>query len=183
MPIPSEVILPPAAFWAAQGSMNFWGVVAAGGAGSYFGSAISYWVARWAGSKLIPRYGRYVGLSERNMVWATSVVQHFGAMGVFVARLLPVIRHLISLPAGLFKMNFALFSFVTATGATLWCWVLALWGERVLGAHPELLESPEEMVRVIRAELFWFVAAVAAFFALYIGVRYYREKSTSRQGQ
>src|SRR3954463_541687 len=59
IPVPSEIVMPPAAFWAAQGRMDFWGVVAAGTAGSYFGSAISYWVAQWLGLPLINRYGKF----------------------------------------------------------------------------------------------------------------------------
>lgn len=70
LPVPSEVVLPPAAYWASQGRMDFWGVVLAGTAGSWFGSAVSYWLARWIGRPLILRYGKYLLISERKMLLA-----------------------------------------------------------------------------------------------------------------
>ena len=176
IPVPSELVMPPAAFWAAQGRMDFAGVIVAGTLGSYFGSAVSYWVAQWLGLPLVKKYGKYVLFPESKITMAESWVKDFGVVGVFVARLLPVVRHLISIPAGIFKMPFLKFSIVTTVGAGIWCSVLAWFGREVIGSHPELLDSPEAMVKVIKAQLHWFVAAVLVFGILYSAVVVYKNK-------
>lgn len=181
VPIPSEIIMPPAAFWAAQGQMNFWGVVAAGTFGSYLGSAISYWVLRWIGPALLYRFGKYILLPQKKIKFAESWVQKHGAPGIFLARLLPVIRHLISMPAGLFKMNFKTFSLVTISGAGLWCYILSYWGQKVIGKHPELIQSPEAMSKVIRDEMLSFVIAIVGITILYLFVVWSKQKSIKNQ--
>lgn len=177
VPVPSEVVMPPAAFWAAQGRMNFWGVVLAGTLGSYFGSAVSYFVAQWVGRPFIRRYGKFVLLSEEKLDLAQVWVNRYGVAGIFLARLLPVIRHLISIPAGLCRMNFAKFSVVTLVGAGLWCLILSWFGQVVLGDHPELLNSPEDMVHFIKDQMFWFVVAILVLGALYAVVLRVKKRS------
>lgn len=166
-PVPSEVVMPPAAFWAVQGKMSFWGVVLAGTAGSWFGSAVTYFVARFAGWPLLQRYGKYVLMPPEKIALATGWVERFGAGGVLIARFLPVVRHLISIPAGVLKMPFGLFSLVTTVGAGAWCAILAWFGAAVIGDRPELLQSPEQMIAVVKAKLLWFVVAVLGFAVLY----------------
>jgi membrane protein DedA with SNARE-associated domain len=180
IPVPSEVVMPPAAYWAAQGKMNFWGVVLAGTLGSYLGSAVSYFGAQWVGLPLIHRYGKYFLLPPDKVKMAERWVKEFGVAGIFVARLLPVVRHLISMPAGVFKMPFGAFSAVTLVGAGLWCTILSWWGQRVLGQYPDLIHNPAEMSRVVRQELIWFVAAVALLGALYAGVLYFKRSSAQK---
>src|SRR3989442_7450381 len=109
-PVPSEVVIPPAAYWAAQGKMNFWLVILAGTFGSWLGSAITYWVSRWVGRAVITRWGRYFFISESKLERAERWVHRYEAGGIFFARLLPVVRHLISIPAGIIGMNFKTFS-------------------------------------------------------------------------
>ncbi|MBC7692687.1 MAG: DedA family protein [Methylotenera sp.] len=167
LPVPSEVVMPPAAYWAAQGQMNFWGVVLAGTAGSYFGSVVSYFGAQALGLPLVKRYGKYFLLTEDKILMAEKWVVRYGIGGVFVARLLPVVRHLISIPAGVFRMRFASFSGVTIAGAFIWCVVLSWFGQKVIGGHPELLNSPEEMVMVIKSQLKWFIGGVVLLGVLY----------------
>ncbi|HNJ04843.1 MAG TPA: DedA family protein, partial [Leptospiraceae bacterium] len=167
VPIPSEVVMPPAAFWAAQGKMNFWFVVLAGTVGSYLGSVISYFVARSIGSPLLYRFGKFIFLPPEKLKLAEAWFNTYGAAGIFFARLLPVIRHLISIPAGVFKMNFAAFSTWTIVGAGLWCIVLSWYGGQVLGESPQLLESPIEMVEVLKAKMYWIIAGVAGIAILY----------------
>jgi len=106
VPIPAEVVIPPAAFWAAQGRFNVYGIVLAATAGSWAGSAASYWIALKLGRPLVERYGKYVLMSKSKIEAADHWVDAYGAGGIFVARLLPGIRHVISIPAGLFEMNF-----------------------------------------------------------------------------
>jgi membrane protein DedA with SNARE-associated domain len=167
IPVPSEIVVPPAAFWAAQGRMTFAGVVLAGTAGSYLGSALSYWGARWLGLPLLKRYGRYARVTQSHLELGERWVKDYGIAGVLVARLLPVVRHLISMPAGLFRMPFARFSIVTILGAGFWCFTLAWFGREVIGDQPGLLSSPDAMIAVIKARLQWFVLAVVVLGGLY----------------
>src|SRR5688572_16369053 len=166
LPVPSEVVMPPAAYWATQGKMNFWLVVLAGTAGSWFGSAISYWVALWLGRPLVMRYGKYFLMSPGKVALAEAWAQDNGLKGVFVARLLPVVRHLISIPAGILRLRFLPFSIVTTLGAGIWCLVLAWWGAAVPGDQPRLIEDPDVMVKVMKGKLYWFVGAVLVFAVL-----------------
>ena len=168
VPVPSEVVMPPAAFWAAQGRMSLAGVILAGTAGSWFGSAVSYWVSRAVGLPVLQRFGKYVLIGPDKIAVGEKWVLQYGAGGIFAARLLPVVRHLISIPAGILRMPFGKFSAVTTAGAGLWCAVLSWFGMKVLGDQPQLLDSPEQMVAVIKAKLGWFVAAVAGLAIAYV---------------
>ncbi|MFZ9596292.1 MAG: DedA family protein [Bdellovibrionia bacterium] len=171
IPVPSEIVMPPAAFWAAQGRMSFAGVILAGTAGSYFGSLVSYWGARWMGEPLIRRYGKYVLLPPEKMALAEDWVLRFGASGVLVARLLPVVRHLVSIPAGVLKMPLGRFTGATLFGATLWCTVLSWLGQQIIGDHPELLQSPEALVHVIKQKMIWIVLGVLLFGASLVALQ------------
>ena len=139
VPIPSEVIIPPAAYLAhTQGEFSFLGVVLAGTAGSWVGAALMYWGARLLGHPLIVRWGRYVGLGAAKLELAERWCTHYGSPGVFLSRLLPVIRHLIGIPTGILRMDFRWYALATLLGSLLWCSVLASLGSAV-GQHPELL--------------------------------------------
>lgn len=168
IPVPSEVVMPPAAYWAAQGHMSFWGVVLAGTAGSWFGSAVSYWVSLWIGRPLVMRYGKYLLMPPKKIELAEGWAQRNGLKGVFVARLLPVVRHLISIPAGILRMKFLPFSIVTTVGAGIWCYILAWWGMKVLGDEPKLIEDPDAMVTVIKDKMLWFVGAIVVLAILFV---------------
>ena len=181
VPVPSEVVMPPAAFWASQGKLNFWAVIAAGTFGSWVGSAISYWVSRWAGLPFLQRFGRYVLIGPDKLDLAQGWVSRYGAVGIFFARLLPVVRHLISIPAGILRMPFGTFSLYTIAGAGLWCAVLAWFGAKVLGDQPRLLESPEAMVSAIKAKLIWFVGGALAFALLYVAMVWFRGRRRPSQ--
>jgi len=139
VPIPSEVIIPPAAYLAhTQGEFSFFGVVLAGTAGSWIGASLMYWAARLLGHPAIVRFGRYVGLSQAKLEMAEHWCTRYGPPGVFFSRLLPVIRHLIGIPTGILRMDFRRYSLATLLGSLLWCTVLA-WLGREVGEHPELL--------------------------------------------
>jgi membrane protein DedA with SNARE-associated domain len=139
VPIPSEVIIPPAAYLAhTQGEFSFLGVVLAGTAGSWTGASLMYWAARLLGHPVIVRFGRYVGLRQAKLDMAERWCTRYGPPGVFFSRLLPVIRHLIGIPTGILRMDFRRYSLATLLGSLLWCSVLAWLGMEV-GQHPELL--------------------------------------------
>jgi len=166
-PVPSELVVPPAAYWASQGEMNFWGVIAAATAGSWLGSAITYGVARAAGRPLLVRFGKYFLVSEQKLLRAERWLERYEAGGIFFARLLPVIRHLISIPAGIVRMRFGIFSLMTLTGSFIWCTILAYYGREVIGAHPALMDNPEELLHLMKKQCWWLVAFVAIICALY----------------
>jgi membrane protein DedA with SNARE-associated domain len=139
VPIPSEVILPPAAYLAqTQGEFSFAGVVLAGTAGSWLGASVMYWAARLLGHPVIVRFGPYVGLGRAKLELAERWCTHYGPPGVFLSRLLPVIRHLIGIPTGILCMDFRRYALATLLGSLIWCLVLAWLGLSV-GRHPELL--------------------------------------------
>jgi len=139
VPIPSEVIIPPAAYLAhTQGEFSFLGVVLAGTAGSWIGASLMYWAGRLLGHPVIVRFGRYVGLRQAKLDLAERWCTRYGPPGVFFSRLLPVIRHLIGIPTGILRMDFRRYSLATLLGSLLWCSVLAWLGSAV-GQHPELL--------------------------------------------
>jgi membrane protein DedA with SNARE-associated domain len=167
-PVPSEVVIPPAAFLAAQGKLSFTGVVLAGTFGSYLGAAITYWVSRLIGRPLIARYGRYVLISAKKLEDAEHWLARYETGGVFFARLLPVVRHLISIPAGIVRMNFWIFSAVTVVGSGIWCWILAYLGAKAYQAQPDLLSNPEAMVHFIKAQSHWILLFVVGLAGLYI---------------
>ena len=171
VPIPAEIVIPPAAYWAAQGRFNVYAIVIAATVGSWTGSAVSYWIAWKLGRPLVERYGRYVLLSPKKIEGADHWFDAYGAGGIFVARLLPGIRHLISIPAGLFKMNFRVFSLMTILGAGLFNGALAWFGIKVLGDQPGLMKDPAALIAVLKTKshyLIGFAVVIAALYALMV---------------
>jgi membrane protein DedA with SNARE-associated domain len=170
LPLPSEVVIPPAAYWAAQGRYNFWGVILAGTVGSYLGAAVMYWVSRWIGRPLLIRYGKYFFIPESKLLRAERWLARYEAGGIFFARLLPVVRHLIGIPAGIVRVDFKTYSLMTITGSAVWCTVLAWFGSAVIGDRPELLNDPQQMIQVLSERFHWFVGLILLLAVLYIVV-------------
>ncbi len=161
-PVPSELVIPFAAHHAhVTGHFSLVGVVLAGTVGSYLGATIMYWVSRWAGRPLVLRYGRYVLVSEEKIHAAERWARRFGALGVFMARLLPVVRHLIGIPMGIVKMDFKLYSIFTLLGSGLWCSVLA-WLGVVVGSDPKFLKGDVHQITL------WLVGILTV-----LGLMYY----------
>jgi membrane protein DedA with SNARE-associated domain len=167
-PVPSEIVIPPAAFLAAEGHLSFTGVIVAGTFGSYLGAAITYWVSLVVGRPVVQRFGKYFFIPPEKLERAEIWLQRYEAGGVFFARLLPVIRHLISIPAGIVRMNFWVFSAVTIVGSALWCTVLAYLGDKAYRAQPDLIANPDGFVHFIKAQSFWIVLFVAVLAILYL---------------
>ncbi len=125
-PLPSEIVIPPAAYWAHTNEipLSMAGIIIAGTIGSWLGATAMYWASRWAGRPLVMRYGRLVMISPTKVEGAERWAAHYGAMGIFISRLLPVVRHLIGIPAGIVRMNYKSFSLYTLLGSAIWCAVL-----------------------------------------------------------
>ncbi|MEO8354068.1 MAG: DedA family protein [Chthoniobacteraceae bacterium] len=171
-PVPSEVVIPPAAIMAASGgNMTLPGVIIAGTFGSWLGSAITYWVALSVGRPVVMRWGKYFFMPEEKLLRAERFMRRYESGGIFFARLLPVIRHLISSPAGIIRMGFLKFSILTTVGAAIWCTVLAWVGGRVGdnmkrdGVDP--LTHPEQLVHAVKSESLLIVATVVLVCVLY----------------
>jgi membrane protein DedA with SNARE-associated domain len=168
LPVPAEVVVPPAAFLAAQGRLSLVGVILASTLGAYLGAALMYWLSLWLGRPLVVRFGRFILFPPKKLEEAEHWLARYEAGGVFFARLLPGVRHLISIPAGIVRMNFAVFSVWTIIGSAISCSILAYLGVRAQHFAPDLLKDPEALVQFVRGQSKWLLLLVLAFAALYI---------------
>ena len=169
IPVPSEIVVPPAAIVATypDADMSFWGVVLAGTVGSYLGSCVMYFMALLLGRPFMYRFGKYFLMPPHKIEKAEVFMNKYSTAGIFFARFLPVVRHLISIPAGLVKMNFTMFSIATITGSAIWCWVLAWFGDKVGSEHPDIMNSPEDLIHAVKDESHLVVLAIVMVAALY----------------
>lgn len=177
VPIPSEIIMPPAAYWAEQGRFSLWGVILAGGLGSTFGSSLCYVFTYTVGRAFVLRYGRYFLLPPERLELAERWLNQYALGGVFFARLLPVVRHLIGFPAGLIRTPFLPFAAVTFVGSTLWCAILGYFGAKTIGRRPDLLEDPAALSHVLKENLLWFVLLVVGLFAGWLFVQWFGRRA------
>ena len=142
LPVPSELVMPPAGYWAAKGEMSFPVVLVCGVLGSVIGALVNYYGAQLIGRPLIQRYGKYVLLSEKNLLRSEQFFARHGEISTLIGRLFPVIRHLVSIPAGLHRMPLSKFILYTAAGAAVWCAILT-WIGYFLGQHEAALQTQE----------------------------------------
>ncbi len=140
LPLPSELVMPPAGYLAAQGRMDPVLAVLAGTLGSIGGALFNYWFAVTVGEPFLRRYGKYVLVREHHLDRTEAFFARHGEISTFVGRLLPVARHLISIPAGMARMHLRRFVAFTALGAGLWCAVLVYIGW-FLGRHEAVLRE------------------------------------------
>ena len=138
IPIPSELVMPPAGYLAQQGEMNMLVAILCGTVGSLVGAYANYFAAHYLGRPLILKYGKYVWITEEKFAKVETFFHKHGEISTFIGRLLPVIRHLISLPAGLAGMNHWKFITYTLLGAGIWCTVLT-WIGYFIGQNQELI--------------------------------------------
>jgi membrane protein DedA with SNARE-associated domain len=126
VPLPSELIIPPAVFLVMthHSSMTPSGIALAAAVGSWVGASVMYWAARIGGRPLIAKYGMYVLVTPEKVEAAERWSERFGSFGIFLSRMLPVVRHLIGIPAGIIRMHYWRFSLYTFLGSLFWCSVL-----------------------------------------------------------
>lgn len=160
VPLPSEVIIPPAALLVESGRFSMCGITLAGGIGSWIGASIMYWFSRLAGRPLIMRYGKYILIPEAKVILAEKWATKFGALGVFFSRLLPVVRHLIGIPAGIVRMNFWKYTIYTLIGSLLWTGVLCWLGVKA-GQDEALMRGELHRVTI------WVAGAFVVLGAMY----------------
>ena len=168
LPVPAEVVIPPAAFLAARGNLSFAGVIIAGAFGSYLGAALVYWLSLVLGRPLLLRYGKYCLLPPDKLEKAETWLSRYETGGIFFARLLPGIRHFISIPAGIVRMRFVAFSVATIAGSASACAILAYLGREAFRRQPDLLSNPEALVLFIKSQSHWIIILIAVFAVLYV---------------
>ncbi len=161
IPVPSELVMPPAGYLAYQGKMNMAVVILCGTVGSLVGAYANYFVSHYLGRPLILKYGRYVLIPPDKFERVERFFLQHGEISTFIGRLLPVIRHLISIPAGVAGMNHVKFSLYTLLGAGLWCTILTLIGYAI-GENQQLI------MQYSHNALLWVVLFSAALVAMYI---------------
>lgn len=169
IPFPSEVIIPPAVYVAAnpesKGGMRIWVIVLIGTLGAMLGAYINYFLSRWLGRPIIyafvdSKVGHLCGLSGEKMERAEKYFNDHGNISTLVGRLIPVIRQLISIPAGLSKMNVASFSLFTFVGAAIWNVILAVLGYAAYqAADPSVITRYSKQISMVIIVIF--VVAVA----------------------
>ncbi len=128
LPLPSEAVMPFAGFLISEGKMTFPLVILFSTIGSIFGSVLSYYIGKYGGNPLLKRYGKYVLLNEEHLMKTEEFFGKYGGRAVFIGRLIPVVRHFISIPAGMAKMKMPSFLLYTTIGAGLWNGFLAYVG-------------------------------------------------------
>jgi membrane protein DedA with SNARE-associated domain len=131
-PIPSELVMPFAGFLAASGRYNLIGVIAAGMVGSVAGALVLYYLGMWADEliirRFVRRFGRFFLLSEADVDSALAFFSRYGDAAVFFGRLVPIVRSLISVPAGMQRMPLPKFLLLTVLGTTIWSTILSVAG-------------------------------------------------------
>jgi len=128
LPVPSELVMIPAGYLARTGQLDAGLAIACGALGSLLGASANYWLGRTVGHAFLLRYGRYLLIDPRKYAQAESLFLRNSHSATFFGRFLPVIRHLISLPAGVFRMRGLAFALLTTAGSALWCSVLVACG-------------------------------------------------------
>jgi membrane protein DedA with SNARE-associated domain len=183
IPFPSEVVIPPAVYVAldehGQSGMNWWLVVIFGTLGALVGAFINYFLSRWLGRPIIyafvdSKLGHILQLSGEKMERAEKYFNDHGVFSTLVGRLIPVVRQLISIPAGLSKMNIGTFALYTTLGALIWNCVLALLGYL---AH---LAGDISVVEKYSSEISYIIIGLVILVALILTVRYFIKKNRKK---
>ena len=130
-PVPSEAVMPFAGFLIADGRLTWLGVGFAASLGSIIGSLISYAIGRFGGQPFIDRFGKYLLIDNEELAWTQKFFAKRGGLTIFISRFIPVVRHLISVPAGMGRMALLPFIILTLLGASCWNLFLAYVGFRV----------------------------------------------------
>ena len=177
IPFPSEAVVPPAAYKAAAGELNIWLVLLSATGGAVIGAYINYFLALWLGKPIVykfanSRLGHMCLLDEQKVIKAEQFFVRYGVAATLVGRLVPGVRQLISIPAGLAHMNLAKFTLYTAIGAGLWNAVLAAMGYYLQSVVPyeEMMVLVEKYSHEIGYGIMAVVAIVLAIL-IYKGVK------------
>ena len=148
IPFPSEIVLIPAGYLASQGDMHILWIMLSGVGGSMVGAFINYYLAFFVGRRFLELYGKYLFISNKALDKMDRYFEQHGHISTFIGRLIPGVRQLISIPAGLAKMSIVQFSLFTALGAGIWALVLTLLGY-FIGHNQELIDLYLKQITII----------------------------------
>lgn len=148
IPFPSEIVLIPAGYLAHQGELNLGMIMGAALGGSMLGAFINYFLAFFLGRKILLRYGKYFFISNESMEKMDRYFLKHGAISTFIGRLIPGVRQLISIPAGLSKMSLVTFSTYTALGAGIWALILVMLGY-FIGENQDMIDSYLKQITIV----------------------------------
>jgi len=167
-PIPSEVVVPLAGYLSSEGIFDPGGVIAVTSLANLAGSALAYYAGLKGGRTIVVRYGKYLLISEREVEWAEKFFKRYGSIAVLIGRLLPAVRTVISLPAGVAKMNFLKFSTYTLIGSLMWNTMLTFGGMR-------LGERWDEVARFLDRLIPLLLYIVFSLLLLYLFTKFQRQ--------
>ena len=169
LPLPSELVMPPAGYLVAKGEMDFLLALACGVLGSILGSLANYGLARWLGRAFFLRLGRYVLITDKGLDRSERYFAAHGEISTFLGRMLPVVRHLISIPAGIARMHLGRFVLFTGLGALLWCSILTGIGWFIGSREDVILEVlNREAQRYAGRAILFLLPVLALITAVYI---------------
>ncbi|MBF0428700.1 MAG: DedA family protein [Magnetococcales bacterium] len=165
-PVPSELVMIPAGYLISTNKLGWSGSILASSLGSIVGSLGSYYLAMWLGRPFILRFGRFLLITEKHLQQTEDFFSRHGEISIFTGRFLPVVRHLISMPAGVGRMRLPPFLFYTLIGATLWNIILLVMGY-VIGENQAW----------VKQNTLWVVLTAALFALVLIGGYVVRQRS------
>ncbi|DAB28847.1 MAG: hypothetical protein A2513_10260 [Sulfurimonas sp. RIFOXYD12_FULL_33_39] len=163
IPFPSEIVLIPAGYLAHKGEMSIGMIMLSGVGGSMAGAYINYYLALMLGRKILRKYGRYFFINENAIDKMDNYFAKHGHISTFIGRLVPGIRQLISIPAGLSRMNLVLFSTYTALGASIWAFILVMLGY-FIGENQELIDAYLKQITIFILAALVLLAICYAYF-------------------
>ena len=173
VPLPSEIVIPPAVWKAASGELNVYLVVLFATFGAIIGAMFNYVMARWLGRVIVygfaeSRVGKLFLLNQSKVEHAEAYFIRHGRSSTFIGRLIPGIRHLISIPAGLAKMNVKQFVLYTAMGSAIW--------HTILAALSYYLYSQQDLLKKYMSELSYGLLFLGVIFVVYLVIKYRKKK-------
>ncbi len=163
IPFPSEIVLIPAGYLASQGQMSIGMIMGSALSGSLVGAFINYYLALRMGRKILQKYGKYFFIQESALEKMDNYFEKHGHISTFIGRLIPGIRQLISIPAGLARMNLVVFSTYTALGAGIWALILTMLGY-FIGENQELIDTYLKQITIIILVVLFLLASWYTFY-------------------
>ena len=177
-PIPSEIIMPSAGYTASKGELTLIGVIIAGSAGSILAAMLFYWIGRKVPQQrlfqFIERYGKYLRIQVADLEKALTWFNKHGHRIVFFGRMIPAVRSLISIPAGISRMPFSKFMLYSSAGTLIWTSFLAY-----LGYH--FSENQTLMLAILQRISYLIFALIALYIIWWAIKKFYRSKSNHNQ--
>ncbi|MEH7463691.1 DedA family protein [Bacillus thuringiensis] len=171
--IPSEIVLSYAGFLVAKGEINFVGAVIAGTIGGTLAQIFLYWLGYYGGRPVVEKYGKYILIKKKHLDVAEEWFNRYGAGVIFSARFIPIVRHAISIPAGLAKMSLKRFTVYSVLAIVPWSILFIYLGEKLGGNWRHIKEYAADYTH-------YFIIGAILFIAVYIGMKLLKKRKAGR---